>query len=164
MSVFSPTRMKEKITEITAQTFAEMGVTNVLLDVDNTLASYVSHEPIPDALEWAAQMQRQGLTLVIVSNNYKSRVAPFAEKFGLPYTSFACKPLPFGYLKVRKQLKAESGACAIVGDQIFTDIVGANLCGMKSILLSPVEPESGALFQLRRKIEQKFRDKYRSGK
>lgn len=162
MSIFAPTLMKEKITDIKAQTFRDMGVTSVLLDVDNTLASYVSHEPIPDALTWAAHMQSQGLKLIIVSNNYKSRVEPFAKKFNLPFTSFALKPLPFGYLKAKELLGVSCGECAIVGDQIFTDVVGANLCGMKSILLNPVEPESSKLFQLRRDIERKFREKYKN--
>lgn len=160
MSIFTPSLMREKLTDITVETFSQMGVTSVLLDVDNTLASYISHEPIANALAWAVQMQRAGLRLVIVSNNYKSRVAPFAAKFGLPYACFACKPLPFGYLKASRMLNEKVHNCAIVGDQIFTDVVGANLCGMKSILLEPVEPENGWLFQKRRNIEQKLRDKY----
>lgn len=160
MSIFKPTYMMDRITDITPELFHKEGISAVLLDVDNTLASYISHEPVDGAIEWAKEMQQAGLKLIIVSNNYENRVKPFAAKFSLPYVTFSMKPLPFGYLKAKKILKAESKECAIVGDQILTDVIGANLCGMKSILLKPVELESQKMFQFRRKQEQKLRDKY----
>lgn len=161
MGIFEPTLIKQKLTDITPQLVRSMGVFSLLLDVDNTLASYVSHEPIDGAVDWAREMTEAGIKLVIVSNNYKSRVEPFAKLFDLPFITFAVKPLPFGYLKARSLLHVKISECAIIGDQIFTDIVGANLCGMKSILLEPVEPESSVLFQKRRQVEKHFRDKYR---
>ena len=162
MSIFKPTLLMDKITEITPDTFQEIGATHVLLDVDNTLASYRSHEPIAGAVAWVEKMKKAGFHLIIVSNNYKSRVGPFAEKFGLPFVTFACKPFPFGYLKAKKMLQAARiKNCVIVGDQIFTDIIGANLCGMKSILLDPVEVEEGFSFHIRRVTEKKLKNKYR---
>jgi HAD superfamily (subfamily IIIA) phosphatase, TIGR01668 len=162
MSIFKPTLMMKKITDILPETFHEIGVKNVLLDVDNTLASYRSHEPIDGAIEWTKEMEKAGFNLVIVSNNYRSRVRPFAEKFGLPFITFACKPFPHGYLKAKKLLKVKSTKdCVIVGDQIFTDVIGANLCGMKSILLEPVEIETGISFDIRRGAEKNLRKKYK---
>lgn len=164
MNFFRPTLIAKTLSDITSDMFRKIGVSYILLDVDNTLASYISHEPISGAIEWVNNMQSQGFHLMIVSNNYKRRVKPFAQKFGLPYVTFACKPLPFGYLHARRILKAPAASCAIVGDQIFTDVIGANLCGMKSILLDPVELENGALFQFRRKQERKLREKYKNEK
>lgn len=164
MNFFKPTFIKKTLSDITPDMLRAVGVSYILLDVDNTLASYISHEPISGAIEWVKNMRNQGFHLMIVSNNYKRRVEPFAQKFGLPYVTFACKPLPFGYLQARKILKAPASSCAIIGDQIFTDVVGANLCGMKSVLLEPVELEHGALFKFRRKQERKLREKYQNGK
>ena len=160
MDIFKPTFMVRRLSDINADMFRKLNVRCLLLDVDNTLASYISHEPVDGAIQWVKEMQQQGFKLVIVSNNYKKRVEPFSKKFDLPFITFACKPLPFGYLKAKKLLNAPAAACAIIGDQIYTDIVGANLCGMKSVLLEPVEAETAPLFKLRRRQEKKLRDKY----
>lgn len=161
MNIFKPTVMKKNLLDITPDTFKDMGVTHILLDVDNTLVSYISHEPISGAVPWVKEMEAKGLKLIIVSNNFKKRVGLIAEKFDLPFITFACKPLPFGYLEAKGYLKASTSECAIVGDQIFTDIVGANLCGMKSILLDPVEMENSKLFRVRRNFEKKYRNKFK---
>ncbi|WP_099205348.1 YqeG family HAD IIIA-type phosphatase [Scatolibacter rhodanostii] len=162
MSFFKPSFMMREITQITPAMLKGMGVEALLLDVDNTLVSYVEHEPVKGAIAWVKQMEEAGLKLIIVSNNYASRVGPFADKFGLPYITFSMKPLPFGYIKASKFLKVPHNKCAIIGDQIFTDVIGANLCGMKSILLEPVEMEKGTLIEWRRAVEKKFRDRYKN--
>lgn len=160
MGIFKPTAMKRQAMELTPEFLEKLSIKALLLDVDNTIASYTSHEPVPGAVEWVKSMVDAGFRVIIVSNNYKKRVQPFARKFGLDCISFAIKPLPFGYLKASRQLKVRCGECAIVGDQIFTDVIGANLCGMKSVLLTPIEPEEGVTFQVRRYFEKGLRKKY----
>lgn len=160
MALFRPTAVKPRIGEVTPRLLRRLGARAVLLDVDNTLATYTSHEPIKGALEWTRELIGAGYKVVIVSNNYKKRVSAFAARFGLPYISFAIKPLPFGYLRARRRLGVKRRACAIIGDQIFTDVVGANLCGMKSVLLAPIEPEEGFTFRVRRCLEQGLRKKF----
>lgn len=161
MSIFKPTKIVEKITDVTPSMLHGLGVKAVLLDVDNTLTSYKSHEPVEGAVDWTRQMTAEGFQLLIVSNNYQSRVEPFAAKFGIGFITFAMKPLPFGYIKAKSRLKMKASECVIIGDQVFTDITGANMSGMKSILLNPVEQEDGALFKLRRRLEEPIREKYR---
>ncbi len=157
MGIFTPTAVRPRVTDLDPDFVAGLGVKAVLLDVDNTIATYTSHEPVPGAVEWARAMTEAGFQVLIVSNNYKKRVGPFAARFGLDFISFAMKPLPFGYLKARHRLKMKSRQCAIVGDQIFTDVVGANLCGMRSVLLTPLEPEEGFTFRVRRFFERGLR-------
>lgn len=164
MAVFRPTAMKRRVTDLTPEFLRELGVRALLLDVDNTIASYSSHDPAPGAVEWARSMVDAGFRLIIVSNNYKKRVGPFAAKFGLGYISFAMKPFPFGYLKACALLKMKRRECAIIGDQIFTDVIGANLCGMKSVLLSPIELEGGVTFKIRRRLEKGLRSSYQNRK
>lgn len=164
MHIFRPTALGERVTDLTPDFFHGLGVTALLLDVDNTIASFTSHEPLPGTVEWGKAMVEAGFRVVIVSNNYKKRVSAFAEKFGLSWISFAMKPFPFGYLKARRMLKVKCRECAIVGDQIFTDVVGANLIGMKSVLLKPIELEDGISFRVRRYFERPLREKFESGK
>ena len=161
MPLCRPTACKTNIFEIAPEFLRSLGVKALLLDVDNTIATYTSHEPVKGAVEWAKTLEQAGFDLVIVSNNVEKRVSAFARRFGLPWISFAMKPFPFGYLKAKKKLGRRRRECAIIGDQIFTDVIGANLCGMKSVLLSPIEPEDGISFRIRRYFERGLRKKYK---
>ena len=102
--------------------------------------------------------------MMIISNNFKERVSSFGAMFGLDTLSFAIKPLPVGYLRAARRLGVRCRECAVIGDQIFTDIIGANLCRMKSILLSPIEPEEGFTFKARRFLERGLRKKFQTRK
>lgn len=164
MHIFQPTAVRERVTEITPQFLESLGVRALLLDVDNTLATYTSHAASPGALEWVKAMGEAGFRMIIISNNFKGRVGSFGAVFGLDTLSFALKPLPVGYLRAAKRLRVKPQECVIIGDQIFTDIVGANLCGMKSVLLSPIEPEEGFTFKVRRHFERGLREKFSSRK
>ena len=161
MGIFTPTAIKPLALDITPAFLRQMGVKALLLDVDNTIAAYTSHQPLPGAVEWARSLEEAGFRVLIVSNNYKKRVGPFAARFGLSYISFAMKPLPFGYLRGARKLGLRCRDCAIIGDQIFTDVVGANLCGMRSVLLTPLEPEEGLSFRVRRFFERGLREKFK---
>ena len=161
MPLLRPSAVKTGIFDVTPAFLSSLGVKALLLDVDNTIATYTSHEPIAGAVEWAKGLEAAGFDVVIVSNNVEKRVSAFARRFGLPWISFALKPFPFGYLKAKKKLGRRARECAIIGDQIFTDVIGANLCGMKSVLLSPIEPEDGVSFRIRRYFERGLRKKYK---
>ncbi len=162
MSLFRPTLVCEKVTDITPQMLKKLRVKAILLDVDNTLTSYISKNPLEGSVEWAKNLQKMGYAVYIVSNNYQKRVSAIAKKFSLPYVSFALKPSPIGFRKARKQIGIKSADCLVVGDQIFTDILGANLGFMKSVLLTPIEIESGFTIKLRRHFEKNIRKKLES--
>ena len=87
-------------------------------------------------------------------------MAPFAAQFNLPFVSFACKPFPLGYLRAKKMAGTPRRECLVVGDQIFTDILGANLCGMRSVLLDPLSPDPSATVRFKRSLEGFLRPHY----
>ncbi len=160
MPLFRPTVLRDRAVQITPALLERLGVRALLLDVDNTIAAFTSHEPLPDTVAWAKDLVQRGYRVVIVSNNFRKRVSALAAQFGLDWIGFAMKPFPHGYLRARRMLKVPCRECAIVGDQIFTDVVGANLCGMKSVLLKPIELEEGISFRIRRFFERGLRKKY----
>ena len=160
MGLFNPYCIFERTTKITPEFLKEQGITNLLLDVDNTLTTHDNPEPSPGIPEWVAAMRESGIGMVIISNNNKERVEPFAAKLGLPFTSMSCKPLPYGYIKGMKILGSNRKNTAMVGDQIFTDVMGANLTGMKSFMVLAILAEDSAGFKFKRKIEKGFVDKY----
>lgn len=159
MALRYPTKMLHRITDVSPEILAEMKVRAVLLDVDDTLSAHGSQTPFPGSIEWAAGMLQHGFRLMILSNNTKDRVAPFAGQYDLPFLTFAAKPLPVGYLRAARRLGVKPRECVIVGDQVFTDVLGANLCGMKSILLDPITLQESFSFRVRREWEKPVRQK-----
>lgn len=162
MALFKPTGTLHCLTEITPELLEALRIRAIVLDADNTMSAHGAQTPFPGVLEWTREMTARGIRLVVVSNNYKKRVAPFAAQFDLPYTSFACKPSPFGYLRARRRCGVKVRECLVVGDQIFTDILGANLCGMQSVLLDPLAPDPSATVRFKRRLEGFLRPHYRS--
>lgn len=161
MSLFSYNAVYRRITDIDIEFLKQNNIGTLLLDVDNTLSTHHGTKLVDGLTEWLDSMKAEGINLVVVSNSRKWRIEPFAGKIGLPFVSLACKPLPFGYLKAVKMLGAEKKQCAIIGDQIFTDVLGANLYGIKSLLVRPIKLEDGTSFKIRRYFEKKIlKDKF----
>lgn len=159
MSLFMPTVAVNGVTDITPELLRALKAEAVLLDVDNTLALHGSQQPFEGTVEWTWKIRKAGFKIVIMSNNFESRVAPFADLFGLPFQSMCMKPFPRAYRIAARSLGVDPGESVVVGDQIFTDIVGANRAHMKSILLVPVGEEHSATFFIRRRLEKPFREK-----
>ncbi len=143
-----------RITDIDIKHLNSLGVHTLLLDVDNTLSTDHGTELAKGLLMWIEEMRKNGIRLVIVSNAKKERVRPFAEKLGLEFIGMGLKPLPFGYFRGAKLAGTKRRNTAIVGDQIFTDILGGSLSGVKTILLTPIELEKKLSFRIRRKLEK----------
>lgn len=162
MKLFSPTAAVRTVTDLTPEFLRGMGVTALLLDADNTLALPDSQTPLPGTVAWTRTMADAGFRLVIMSNNSEERVRPFAAKFGLPFCPKSHKPLPAAFRRTARSLGTERGRCVAVGDQIFTDVLGANLAGMKSILLEPAMPEKASYFRMKRFLEKPVRRKIAS--
>ena len=144
----------EKITDITVELLNKFNIKALLLDVDNTMSTHHGMVLTDGLLEWIDQMTANGIKLRVLSNSKRARVEPFAKKIGLPFISLGLKPLPSGYLRGVKALGEKRKNTAIVGDQIFTDILGGNAVGVKTILLTPIKLEDGWSFRLRRRLEK----------
>lgn len=149
------------ITDITVELLKEYDIKALLLDVDNTMSTHHGTVLTDGLMEWIAAMQESGIKLMVLSNSKRFRIEPFAARIGLPFISLGCKPLPTGYLRGVKALGEKRKNVAIVGDQIFTDILGGNIVGVKSILLTPIKLEDGWSFKVRRKLEKKLYKRYK---
>ena len=155
MALFYPTMYRRRITDVMAEDLHRLGVRGILLDVDNTLTTHDNPNLTDGVREWLDRMQEEGFLLLIVSNNVEERVSSFAEKIGLPFCAHARKPLPCGYKQAAALLGISKKECVAIGDQIFTDILGANFSGISSVLLEPIEPEVEQKFiAFKRKVER----------
>lgn len=154
MTIFKPTYALKKITEITPAALKKRGIKALILDVDNTLTTHNNPTPAEGVPEWIEEMNSAGIKLIIVSNNNADRVTPFAEMLGVHFVPNGAKPLPMGILKAVRELGVPKNRICAVGDQIFTDILGANLAGIRSIFVYPIEPETSLPFRFKRAVEK----------
>ena len=159
MAILLPTACVEQVTDITLEMLRALGIRALILDADNTLSGHGSQEPFPGAVEWTRELTAAGIRMTIVSNNVEKRIAPFAAQFSLPYASMALKPFPAGYRRAMRAMGSRREETAAVGDQVYTDILGANLTGVKSILVVPKGEESILRFGWRRALEKPVRRK-----
>ena len=138
----------------------ENNINALILDVDNTLIDYDKNLP-NETIDWANNLKKNGVKLYILSNsNKKEKVRTVAEKLGIEYMYFAKKPLKLGFKKVQDILKEKPENIAVVGDQIFTDVVGGNRCKMFTILVEPIAEKDIWITMLKRPIENKIKQKY----
>ncbi len=154
--MFKPDIKLHRITDITVELLSNKNIKGLVLDVDNTLSTHHGMSLVEGLEGWISLMQEAGIKLIILSNSKEKRVKPFAEKIGLDYASLGCKPLPFGYMKVKKRLGFKRKEIAIVGDQMFTDVMGGNLFGIITIMTDLILAEDKPSFKIRRKLEKKF--------
>ena len=147
--ILKPDIKLNRVTDITCEILNKYGITALILDVDNTLSTHHGQQLTYGLEAWLDEMKKGGITLLVISNSKEKRVKPFCEKIGLSYISLALKPLPFGFLRAIKTVKLKREGIGVVGDQIFTDCLGGNLVGIKTILLDPILPEDGFSFKIR---------------
>ena len=147
-----------KTTDITPEILRERGIRGLILDVDNTLTTHDHPVPAEGIPEWIETMKRSGIRLMILSNNRRERVEPFAKLLGLPFVPDAGKPLKKGYISAMKLMRLKKRETAAVGDQLFTDIWGANFAGITSIFVQPIEKEGRKerFIRFKRVLEKPF--------
>ena len=134
------------------------------MDVDNTLIDY--YENLIDGVDkWCIDLKNQGIKFCIASNsNKENKIKKVSEKLNIPYVFFAKKPLKVGLIKAAKIMGLEEKEVAVVGDQIFTDILGANRCKMFSILVEPIKEKDMLITRIKRPIENFIKKSYLKNK
>ncbi len=154
--LFGATVYLENILELTPKMADELGIRGIILDVDNTLTTHDNPTPIDGIYDWIDAMKSSGVKLIIVSNNTPERVSPFAKMLGIEFTADGKKPLSNGFKVALQRLELPKTEVCAVGDQIFTDILGANLFKIKSVHVKPIELEKTVFFKFKRFMEKPF--------
>lgn len=152
-----PKQLCRSIYHLNLEQLRSRGIRVLFADLDNTLARYSERTPSPELRRWAARLEEQGIVLFVLSNSRKAtRADEFCNSLGIPYLKHAGKPKRGGFQRAMALNHASPEECAIVGDQIFTDILGGNRSGVRSILVHPLAIDN--LFRaLRYGFETPFR-------
>ena len=134
------------------------GITLLLADLDNTLVPYGVPEPDEAVRAWTADLAGHGVTLFVLSNNrHPERPRRFAQSLGVPFLGHAGKPKPGGFRRAMEQMGRGPEQTAIVGDQIFTDILGGRNAGVFTLLVEPIRLAGNPGRYLRYAVEWPFR-------
>jgi hypothetical protein len=137
MGLLSPTRYVTGVCAVDLGALARDGKRALLLDRDNTLVPRDTKAMPPEVRAWCAEARGRGFKLCLVSNNWAKNVRPDAEAIGAALVGRAAKPLPFGIARALRLMGVRKGEAVLVGDQLFTDVLGGNLAGVQTILVVP---------------------------
>ena len=153
-----PDGVYESVLKIDPETLAERGITLLLADLDNTLARYGQPEPDGPLIAWKEALAAAGVELYLLSNSRKpGRAERFAKALDIPFQGRAGKPSPKGFYGAMERMGRTAAQTAMVGDQIFTDILGAKRAGVLALMVEPVELKGNPGRCLRYGAETPFR-------
>jgi len=133
-----PTSAAPSVAEIKIEHLVELGVRGAILDLDNTLVGYRATSASEATIAWLARARGAGLTLVVLTNNRTQWAAQIARSLDLPYITDARKPAPSAFRRALKLLDMPKTDVVAIGDQFFTDVLGARLAGLNVILVEPL--------------------------
>ena len=133
-----PRMIAKELPDVTPELLAAKDIRLLMLDFDNTIVPYTTNEPTQKMLDWLKMMQQSDIQLCVVSNSKRDRVRIFCEKYGIPCITHAQKPFLKGIRQCLVRFGVPAANAALVGDQIYTDTLGANCAGVASILVKAI--------------------------
>lgn len=133
-----PDVILKRLTELTPELLSARGISFLMMDFDNTIVPYTTDVPTEPMRAWLEQMKSSNIRLCVVSNSKRPRVVTFCKAYGLDCITHAKKPFSRGIRACLARFSLEPARCALVGDQIYTDVLGANCAGVQSILISAI--------------------------
>ena len=153
MGLLRPDRYVASATGIDPARLAEEGARAVLVDLDNTLVPRNGHVLTGEVLAWAGAVRDAGMSGCLVSNNWHEKVSGVADELGFEVVAKALKPLPFAFLRACRLLGVRPSETVVVGDQVFTDVLGGNLVGAATVLVEPLSSSDLPHTLLLRRLE-----------
>ncbi|WP_027417709.1 YqeG family HAD IIIA-type phosphatase [Aneurinibacillus terranovensis] len=154
MSLLVPDLHVESVYDIDLKQLKARGVRGIITDLDNTLIEWDRPDATPELVRWMKEVKEQGFSVVIVSNNKQTRVSKIAEPLGVPYIHQAKKPTQTAFRKATRQMKLSVEETVVVGDQLFTDVLGGRRMGFYTILVVPVARSDGFFTRVNRAMER----------
>ncbi|NTU70823.1 MAG: YqeG family HAD IIIA-type phosphatase [Coriobacteriia bacterium] len=152
--MLNPDLYHRSVLDIDLAALAAQGIDTLLIDLDNTLVPRDSAEIPAEVKAWALALPAAGFSACIVSNNWHERVCKVAEELGMELVAKAVKPLPFAFYAAFRRMGCSRASAVIIGDQLFTDVLGGKLVGIKTILIAPISSADLPHTLFLRKVER----------
>ncbi len=136
---------------------AGWGVRGVVLDLDNTIVPWNTSDVSPQARDWVAKLREARIGVCVLTNNYTRRASGVAHQLGIPIIKAAFKPSPMAFRSALRRMSITAEEGAVVGDQLFTDVLGGKLVGMRAVLVNPLSTREFFTTKFVRWLERPFR-------
>ncbi len=156
MKKLIPDAICESVFAIDLDKLKSLGIAGLLVDIDNTLVPWGESEMEEAFVAWVKRVQQEGLKICLVSNAKKDRAQSFATLLDIPAVGLALKPLRRAFRKGMALLNLAPHEVAVVGDQLFTDVLGGNRLGLHTILINPLSNKELDSTKMVRKIEHRL--------
>lgn len=150
---FYPGEYVNSVWDVDFQMYYDQGIRGIIFDIDNTLVPH-GHPATEKSIELFEKIHEIGLDTCLISNNQEPRVRPFAEAMNTKYISNAHKPSIKNYIRAMEKMKTNKTTTIFIGDQIFTDIYGANRAGISSVLVKQIDKKEEIQIVLKRYLER----------
>lgn len=164
--VLTPDAYVNSIFAITPERLKKNGIYGLILDIDNTLVATYTKDADQKVIDYIKNLNKQGIKTIIVSNARKERVELFCKPMNIEFVYKALKPFGRGYNQAIQKMNLSKEKVAVVGDQLFTDVLGGKLKGIHTILIKPIDLNEPLLIKMKRIFEKPFisnkyfKDKY----
>lgn len=155
MRLLLPDLVAARVQDIDLQALSELGVRGLLIDLDNTLVAWDRQRIAEPVVAWLQRVQSVGFKICFVSNGMPDRVKKFSHDMGIPGVGRAIKPRRTPFRRALAILDLSPTECAVIGDQLFTDVLGGNRMGMFTILINPLSDKELRSTRLVRRVERK---------
>jgi len=152
--VFFPDIHFKNIYSITPEYLKERGIRAIVLDIDNTLEPYGTATPNDSVRAWISTIKSSGINIVIASNNNRRRVETFCRDLDVIQMYNSKKPLPVCIKRIRKEFGTKPENVAVIGDQIFTDVLCAKFGGAMAIHVTPINGIESRFIKFKRVLEK----------
>lgn len=153
-SIFKPCSIIEKYDNLDIKKYRDEGYNTILLDVDNTIAPYFKKIPDESGKAFVKRLKDAGFNVIVFSNNTDKRVKLVADSIDCEYLCWSLKPLPIGFIRAKYKFKLDLSKCLCMGDQLITDVLGANIMNVYSIYCKPISKEDSFITSINRKAER----------
>jgi len=157
---FMPDIIYESVYDIDFDSLKEKNIKGLIFDIDNTLVSYKQERPTESVVNLMRGLNEAGFAVCFVSNNTKQRVDIFNSGFNYSSVPAAGKPLKKSMKTALDTMRLNNTDVAVIGDQLFTDVIAAKRIKAVSILVTPIEPVETLFFKLKRLLEKPFIKRY----
>ncbi len=156
ISFVTPHLRLANLLELEAGRLRSLGLDGLLLDLDCTLKDYRADGFSAEVVTWIGGLRDEGIRLCILSNGRPARVGALARQLEVPFVAKAFKPLPFRCRIALGRLGLPAARAALVGDQLFADVLAGRLAGLFTILVHPTSPDEPWFTRLKRPLERRI--------
>lgn len=148
-----PDAIVDSVTDITVDMLRAWGIAGIALDLDNTIVPWHTSDVVPGVEDWVRLVRESGVRFILLTNNYGPTAREVANKLDMALVRGALKPVPWAFTRCLRRLSTRPAATLMIGDQIFTDVLGAKSVGMRAAVVRPVARREFATTKFLRMLE-----------